>query len=192
MEIVQGDILKTDLVSLTQEKLTDLELVACANLPYNITSSAISTLLEAGCFKQITVMVQREVAQRICAVPGSKDYGAFSVYCQYHACPELLFDVPPESFIPAPKITSSVLQLRPIPAPEDIDDPNHFFRVVRAVFAQRRKTLLNGLTAGFSPELTRQQIQSAVSSCGLSPEIRGERLGIPEFSALSHALRNLG
>ena len=192
VEIIHGDILKTDLISLVREKLGGLDLVACANLPYNITSPAVSSLLEAGCFQTITVMVQREVARRICATPGSKDYGAFSLYCQYHACPELLFDVPPESFIPAPKVTSSVLQLRPCSAPEGVDDPDHFFKVVRAAFAQRRKTLLNGLTAGFSPDLSRQQIQSAISACGLSPDIRGERLGIPEFAALSHALRSLG
>ena len=90
-----------------------LKPLACANLPYNITTPVLTALIEAGCFQAITVMIQREVALRICAAPGSGDYGAFSVYCQYHTAPELLFDVPPECFIPAPKVTSSVIRLVP-------------------------------------------------------------------------------
>ena len=177
VEIVPGDILKTDLAALTAEKFPGLTPLACANLPYNITSPAI------------TVMIQREVALRICARPGTPDYGAFSVFCQYHTAPELLFEVPPSCFIPAPKVTSAVLRMTPRPAPAEVDDEAHFFRVVRAAFAQRRKTLANSLTSSLSGLYTKEDIQEAIRICGLAPDVRGERLGIPEFAALSKALR---
>ena len=183
VEIVPGDILKTDLAALTAEKFPGLTPLACANLPYNITSPAITALIQAGVFAAITVMIQREVALRICARPGTPDYGAFSVFCQYHTAPELLFEVSPSCFIPAPKVTSAVLRMTPRPAPAEVDDEAHFFRVVRAAFAQRRKTSsLSGL-------YTKEDIQEAIRICGLAPDVRGERLGIPEFAALSKALR---
>jgi len=191
-EVVPGDILKVDIPALVQEKFEGLDAIACANLPYNITTPAITALMEAGCFSAITVMIQREVARRICAAPGTADYGAFSLYCQYHANCELLFDVPPECFIPAPKVTSSVLRMVPRPAPAEVDDPDHFFKVVKAAFAQRRKTLLNGLTTAFGSKLSKQQLQEVIAACGLPADIRGERLGIPEFAALSKALREAG
>ena len=137
-------------------------------------------------------MIQREVALRICAAPGTADYGAFSVYCQYHANCELLFDVPNTCFIPAPKVTSSVLRMTPRPAPKEVDDPDHFFKVVKAAFAQRRKTLLNGLSGTFGSKLSKQQLQEIILSCGLPADIRGERLGIAEFAKLSSALRKAG
>ena len=189
VEIVPGDILKTDIAALAAEKFAGLDAIACANLPYNITTPAITALIEAGCFSAITVMIQREVARRICAAPGTADYGAFSLYCQYHAHCELLFDVPPECFIPAPKVTSSVLRLVPRPAPAEVEDPDFFFRVVRAAFAQRRKTLLNGLTAAFGSTLSKEALAGIITGCGLPENIRGERLGIPEFAALAKALR---
>jgi len=191
-EVVPGDILKVDIPALVQEKFEGLDAIACANLPYNITTPAITALMEAGCFSAITVMIQREVARRICAAPGTADYGAFSLYCQYHANCELLFDVPPECFIPAPKVTSSVLRMVPRPAPAEVDDPDHFFKVVKAAFAQRRKTLLNGLTTAFGSRLSKQQLQKVIAACGLPADIRGERLGIPEFAALSKSLREAG
>jgi len=192
VEIVSGDILKTNIPELVAEKFQGLTALACANLPYNITTPAITALLEAGCFEQITVMIQREVALRICAAPGTADYGAFSVYCQYHANCELLFDVPNTCFIPAPKVTSSVLRMTPRPAPKEVDDPDHFFKVVKAAFAQRRKTLLNGLSGPFGSKLSKQELQEVILSCGLPGDIRGERLGIPEFAKLSKALREAG
>ena len=142
-----------------------------------------------GVFAALTVMIQREVALRICARPGTPDYGAFSVFCQYHTAPELLFEVPPSCFIPAPKVTSAVLRMTPRPAPAEVDDEAHFFRVVRAAFAQRRKTLANSLTSSLSGLYTKEDIQEAIRICGLAPDVRGERLGIPEFAALSKALR---
>ena len=188
-EIVPGDILKTDIPALVGEKFSGLTAVACANLPYNITTPAITALIEAWCFASITVMIQREVARRICARPGTGDYGAFSVFCQYHTDPELLFDVPPDCFIPAPKVTSSVLRMVPRKPPEEVDDPEHFFRVVRAAFAQRRKTLVNGLYAAFGQQLTKEQLANILTGCGLPADVRGERLGIPEFAGISRKIR---
>ena len=191
-ELVPGDILKTNIPALVQEKFQGLTPLACANLPYNITSPAITALIEANCFQAITVMIQREVAQRICAKPGSADYGAFSVYCQYHTDPELLFEVPPTCFIPAPKVTSAVLHMVPKAKPECVDDEVHFFKVVKASFAQRRKQLINGLLSTFGGKLSREQLAQAIADCGLPADVRGERLGIEEFAALSKAIRAAG
>lgn len=190
-EIYPGDILKTDIPALVREKFSGLTPIACANLPYNITSPAITALIEADCFQTITVMIQREVARRICAAPGTSDYGAFSVFCQYHTTPEILFDVPPTCFIPAPKVTSSVLRMVPKAPPAEVDDPKHFFLVVRAAFAQRRKTLLNSLSSVLGGQYTKEQLASAIQACGLPDNIRGERLSIADFAALSKALRQL-
>ena len=186
-EVIWGDILKTDIPALTGEKFQGLTPIACANLPYNITTPAITALIQAGCFASITVMIQREVAKRICAAPGTADYGAFSVYCQYHTNPEYLFEVPPDCFIPAPKVTSAVVRMVPRPAPPEVDDPAHFFRVVKAAFALRRKTLLNSLSAGLGGQ--REEIAQAIAACGLPPDVRGERLSIPQFAQLSRRLR---
>ena len=191
-ELVSGDILKTDIPALVAEKFQSLTPLACANLPYNITSPAITALIEANCFQAITVMIQREVAQRICAKPGSSDYGAFSVYCQYHADCELLFEVPPTCFIPAPKVTSAVLRMVPRAKPAEVDDEAHFFKVVKASFAQRRKQLINGLLTTFGSKLSREQLAQVIADCGLPADVRGEKLGIPEFAALSKAIRAAG
>ena len=188
-QVCPGDILKTDIPGLVRERFAGLTPLACANLPYNITTPAITALIEAGCFASITVMIQREVARRICAAPGTADYGAFSVFCQYYTRPELLFDVPPECFLPAPKVTSSVLRMVPCPPPPEVDDEAHFFRVVRAAFAQRRKTLVNSLSAVLGTQLSKEELVSRVLSCGLPENIRGERLSISDFAALSKALR---
>ena len=190
-EVISGDILKTDISALVQEKLAGLEPIACANLPYNITTPAITALMEAGCFSAITVMIQREVAQRICAQPGGRDYGAFSVFCQYYTRPELLFEVPPECFIPAPKVTSAVVRMVSRSAPEEVDNPEHFFRVVRAAFALRRKTLLNSLAANLGGQHTKEELAQAIERCGFPSDIRGERLSILQFAQLSRVLRGL-
>ena len=189
VEIVSGDILKLDIRQMTRDMPWLSGFAACANLPYNITTPAITALIEAQCFFAITVMIQKEVAQRICAQPGSKDYGAFSVYCQYYTAPELLFEVPPDCFIPAPKVTSAVVRMVPRPAPAEVDDPDHFFRVVKAAFALRRKTLLNSLAANL--DRPREDILRALEACGVPPDTRGERLSIPQFAQLSKALRGL-
>ena len=188
VEIISGDILKMDIAALVDEKFRGLAPMACANLPYNITTPVLTALISSKKFSCITVMIQREVARRICALPGSSDYGAFSVYCQYHTNPELLFDVGPECFIPAPKVTSSVIRMAPLPSPpSEVRDEARFFRIVKAAFGQRRKTLLNALSAAL-PSLPKGDIKSAIISCGLPEDVRGERLGIPEFAALTEAL----
>ena len=193
VEVVPGDILKLDLPDLLDDKLKGLTPVVCANLPYNITTPVLTALLECGRFRSITVMIQREVARRICAAPGTADYGAFSLFCQYHASTELLFDVAPEAcFLPAPKVTSSVVRLVPRPAPAEVEDERFFFRVVRASFAQRRKTLLNGLSSAFGDRLSKEALRDILNTCGLPADVRGERLSIPEFARLASALARRG
>ena len=186
LELLFGDILKRDIPALVRDRFPNLRPKACANLPYYITSDILAALLEARCFETVTVMVQKEVAQRICAAPGAADYGAFSVFCQYHAQPEILFDVPPSCFIPQPKVTSSVLHLKVRgEPPAEVADEAFFFRVVRASFAQRRKTLVNGLSALGIPKA---QLIAAVAACGLPENVRGETLSIPQFAALAARL----
>lgn len=188
VEILFGDLLKTDLQALAAEKFEGLRPVVCANLPYNITSPVITAILETGCFETVTVMVQREVAKRMAAKPGTADYSAFSVLVQWYAETELLFDVPPHCFMPAPKVVSSVIRLQKRKAPPaQVEDEALFFRVVRAAFNQRRKTLVNALASGFG-ELTKEQITKAVTDCGFDERIRGEALSIPEFAAVAEAL----
>lgn len=185
LEILWEDVLKLDVRSLVGEKFAGLRPMACANLPYYITSPILSALLEAECFDSVTVMVQKEVAQRIAAAPGSADYGAFTVFCQYYAEPALLFDVPPHCFMPQPKVTSSVIQLKVRKErPWDIEDDRLFFRVVRASFAMRRKKLSNGLASGF-PELGKEGAAEVIAAAGLDANVRGETLGIPEFARLA-------
>ena len=189
VEILWGDVLKQNIPALVNEKLGSLRPMACANLPYYITSPILTALLEAECFEAVTVMVQKEVAQRIAAQPGTADYGAFSVFCQYYAQPELLFDVPPHCFLPQPKVTSAVVTLRVRQErPWDIDDPALFFRVVRASFAMRRKKLSNGLASGF-PELGKRGAEEVLSACGFDANVRGETLGITEFAAIARQIQ---
>lgn len=188
LALIFADILKQDIPALVREQLAGLRPMACANLPYYITSDILAALLEARCFQSVTVMVQKEVAQRICARPGSGAYGAFSVFCQYHAEPSILFDVPPSCFLPQPKVTSAVLHLQVRQAPVcPVRDEALFFRVVRASFVQRRKTLVNGLASGFG-QLSKAQLTEAVTACGFAPNVRGETLSIPEFAKLADFL----
>lgn len=188
LEILWGDVLKQDIPALVAEKFPGLRPMACANLPYYITSPILSALLEAECFEAVTVMVQKEVAQRIAAKPGSADYSAFTVFCQYYAEPELLFDVPAHCFLPQPKVTSAVVTLRVRKErPWQIDDAEVFFRTVRASFAMRRKKLSNGLASGF-PELGKTGAEEVLRSCGFPENVRGETLGIPEFAKIANAI----
>ena len=136
-------------------------------------------------------MIQKEVAQRIAAAPGTPDYGAFSVLCQYYAEPELLFEVPAHCFVPQPKVTSAVIQLRVRKErPWDIPDPELFFRVVRASFAMRRKKLSNGLASGF-PELGKTGAAEVIEAAGFDANVRGETLGIPEFARITNEISKL-
>lgn len=188
-QVIPGDVMKLDLAALAAEQFPGMAVKACANLPYNITTPVITKLLEAGCFQSITVMIQREVARRICAEPDSADRGAFSLFCQYHAQCELLFDVGPECFLPAPKVTSSVIRLIPRSQPPVDADPEALFRLVKAAFAQRRKTLLNALSAAYGSRLSKDELRQAILDCGLPETVRGERLSLEEFSHLANILQ---
>ena len=188
LELVWGDAMKLDLAALVREKFPGLRPMACANLPYYITTPVLTVLLEAKCFDRVTVMVQKEVAQRIAAAPGTADYGAFSIFCQYYAVPELLFEVGPNCFLPQPKVTSAVVSLQVRQErPWNILDEEIFFRAVRASFAMRRKKLSNGLAAGF-PKLGKAGAENVIAECGFDPAVRGEALGIPAFAALANAI----
>lgn len=188
LEIVWGDVLKLDIPALVSEKFPGLRPMACANLPYYITTPILSALLEADCFQSVTVMVQKEVAQRIAAAPGTADYGAFSVFCQYYTEPRLLFDVPASCFLPQPKVTSAVIQLtRRAEKPWAVDDEAVFFRAVRSSFAMRRKKLSNGLASGF-PELGKAGVEDVLKVCGFPENVRGETLGIPEFAQIANEI----
>ena len=188
LEIIWNDVLKLDVPALVKEKFDGLRPMACANLPYYITSPILTALLEAECFDSVTVMVQKEVAVRIAAKPGSADYSAFTVFCQYYAEPELLFDVPAHCFLPQPKVTSAVITLRTRKErPWEILDQNIFFRTVRASFAMRRKKLANGLASGF-PELGKNGAAEVIAACGFDDNVRGETLSIPEFAKIANEI----
>ena len=188
LEIIWNDIMKLDIPALVEGEFGGLRPMACANLPYYITSPILTALLEADCFESVTVMVQKEVAQRIAAAPGSADYSAFTVFCQYYAEPELLFDVPAHCFMPQPKVTSAVVQLKVRKErPWDILDEDIFFRTVRASFAMRRKKLSNGLVSGF-PELGKTGAAEVIEAAGFDANIRGETLGIPEFAKIANEI----
>ena len=188
LEILWDDVLNRDVAALVKEKFAGLRPMACANLPYYITSPILTALLEAECFESVTVMVQKEVAQRIAAKPGTADYSAFTVFCQYYAQPEILFDVPAGCFLPQPKVTSAVISLRVRKErPWDIADQETFFRVVRASFAMRRKKLSNGLASGF-PELGKEGAARVIESCGMDANVRGETLDIEGFAKIANMI----
>ena len=185
VSIIQGDILKQDIREMVDKYMPSLDYHVCANLPYNITTPAITAFIKSNIFRSITVMVQKEVALRICAKPGSKEYGAFTVYANYHTKPEILFDVPPECFLPRPKVTSSVVKMiirekRLLNA----KDEKLYFKVVRAAFGQRRKTLINTLFAVFNDTHSKEKITEIVTECGFDVHIRGEKLSTDEFMEL--------
>ena len=188
LEIIWNDVLKLDVPALIKEKFGSLRPMACANLPYYITSPILTALLEAECFDSVTVMVQKEVAQRIAAKPGSADYSAFTVFCQYYAEPELLFDVPAHCFLPQPKVTSAVIHLKVRKERNwGALDEDVFFRTVRASFAMRRKKLSNGLASGFS-ELGKAGAAEVIAAAGFDPNVRGETLSIPDFVKIANEI----
>ena len=186
--LIPGDILKLDVPALVDQHFQGLTPLVCANLPYNITTPVLRVLASCGRFEAMTVMIQREVVLRLAARPGTRDYGAFTVFMQYYSQPEILFDVPPDCFLPAPKVTSAVVRcrMRQTPAVSPACGQDFFFRTVRAAFAQRRKTLANSLASVFG--LGRERIAGAISACGLSPTVRGEVLGLEELANLADRL----
>lgn len=190
VELVFGDAVKMDLTALAAEKLEGFRPVVCANLPYNVTSPLLTALIGCGDFESLTVMIQREVARRLCAGPGTADYGAFGLFVQWHKEPELLFDVPPNCFVPQPKVTSSVIRMtRRAAPPAPVGDEELLFRVIRAAFNQRRKTLSNALSSGLG--LERGKLEEAIASCGLDVRVRGEALSLERFAALTDKISSL-
>ena len=188
LTLIFENVMKADLAALVHEHFPDLRPMACANLPYYITSPILTLLLESRLFSSVTVMVQKEVAQRICAAAGSSDYSAFSVFCNYYAQPQMLFDVSPDCFLPQPKVTSSVITLKTRPEPAcEILDETLFFKVVRASFAMRRKTLVNGLSAGFL-QFSKAELIEILEECGYDANIRGETLDIHGFAAIANTM----
>ena len=185
-KLVLNDVLKVNLKALLAEEFGDKPVAVCANLPYYITTPAITALMESGAFEHITVMVQKEVAERICAAPGTSAYSAFSIYVQYHAKAEILFDVPADCFVPRPKVDSAVLRLTPLAKPAvETRDEKLFFALVRAAFNMRRKTLVNALGPVLASEMSKDEIVSLVEAAGLDARIRGERLSLADYAKLA-------
>ena len=180
VEFLYGDILKQDIPALIRSRFGEERTVVCANIPYNITSPLLTALLKAGCFGAVTVMIQREVARRICAWPGTAEYGAFSLLAEWYAESEILFDVPPDCFYPRPKVTSSVIRLTPRSAPPyPVSDEGLLFRVIRGAFNQRRKTLANALSSALGTD--RSAVTDILGRCGIDPTLRGETLPLEAF-----------
>ena len=192
VKVVLGDVLKTDLRALIAEEFPGLRVAVCANLPYYITSPILMKLLEERLpIENITVMVQKEAAQRLTAAPGSRDSGAISYAVAYYAQPALLFTVQPGSFYPAPKVTSAVIRLDVRPAPAvAVADEAGYFRLVRAAFCQRRKTAANAISAGL--HLPKEQVLAAITAAGLDPRIRPEALALADFAKLQEQLAERG
>ena len=187
VEVLFGDILKQDIPALVEESFPGLRPVVCANLPYNVTTPVLTALIRPGCFETITVMIQREVARRICAPAGSPDYGAFGIFVQWHMETELLFEVPPNCFVPQPKVTSAVIRLKKREKPPvETRNEKLLFAVVRAAFNQRRKTLANGLCSGLA--LSREQAETAIRNAGFDTRIRGEILDVVGFAKITDEL----
>lgn len=187
-EVILGDVMKTDLQKIVQEDFQGLRPAVCANLPYNITSPVLTRLIQSELFDSITVMIQREVARRICAQAGEADYSAFGVMVQWYMDAEILFDVSPGCFIPQPKVTSSVIRLkRRQERPVHVKDEKLMFALVRAAFNQRRKTLVNAVSSGVN-EVSREAVEQALQMCGLDARVRGEALSIADFARIADCL----
>ncbi len=188
VKIINADVLKTDLKKLIEEEFAGMKVAVCANLPYYITSPVIMYLLESRLdIESLTVMVQKEAAQRLCAAVGSRDAGAVTVAVDYYSNANKVFDVSAGSFMPAPKVDSSVIRLdvRKQP-PVELKDEKLFFRMVKAVFAQRRKTASNSISAGMS--LSKPVILEAIANAGYGENVRAESFTLDELAALSNEI----
>ncbi len=191
VSIVNQDILKMDLKEIAEKENDGKRIKVVANLPYYITTPIIMELFESRMpLESVTVMVQKEVADRMQAEPGTKEYGALSLAVQYYAEAEIVANVPPNSFLPRPKVGSAVIRLTCHKEnPVQVKDERFLFRIIRASFNQRRKTLQNGLANDPSLSVSKEQVAEALESMGLSATIRGERLSLQEFAALSNLLK---
>lgn len=185
--LLEGDAMALDFRDVVQRYFSGLRPILCANLPYNITTPVLTKCVESRCFDSLTVLIQKEVAQRICAQAGTSAYGAFTVLMQYYTDPQLLFTVPASCFLPAPKVTSAVIHcpVRQVP-PVDVVSEAALWRTVKAAFALRRKTLVNSLQTGY--QLPKEQLTEIVTGCGLAPTVRGECLTLEDFARLTNAL----
>ena len=189
LEIIEADAMNVDFVALVREKFPGDKVSVCANLPYYITSPVIMRLLDAsGVFESIVVMIQKEVADRLCSAPGTAGLGAITVAVDYKAEAKKCFTVSAGNFIPPPKVTSAVVRMKirenPPVSPVSVDN---MFALIRAAFAQRRKTFSNAVRA-VSSKYSKEEIESALVSLGLPADVRGERLGLSEYAALSDIL----
>lgn len=189
VKVVLQDVLKTDLKALAAQEFPGMKVVVCANLPYYITSPIIMKLLEDKLpIDNITVMVQKEAAERLAALPGTRESGAVSCAVRYFAQPRMMFSVQAGSFYPAPKVTSAVVRMdiRPTPA-VSVPDEKAYFALVRAAFGQRRKTAANSIAAGLG--IPRPQVTAALEAAGLDTRVRPEQLTLEDFAAVDAALR---
>ena len=190
VSVINNDILKTDIKKIADEKNGGKPVKVVANLPYYITTPIIMGLFEKNVpVDSITVMVQKEVADRMQVGPGTKDYGALSLAVQYYAKPEIVANVPPNCFMPRPKVGSAVIRLdRYEEPPVQVKDEKLMFRIIRASFNQRRKTLANGLKNSPELDFTKEQIEAAIGHLGRGASIRGEALTLEEFAELANYL----
>ncbi len=190
VQIINEDVLKVDLTELSKKENGGRPIKVVANLPYYITTPIIMGLFENHVpLKSITVMVQKEVADRMQVGPGTKDYGALSLAVQYYARPYIVANVPPNCFMPRPKVGSAVIRLeRHETPPVQVEDEKLMFRIIRASFNQRRKTLANGLKNSPELDFSREEIEAAIESLGKGASVRGEALTLEEFAALSNLL----
>lgn len=188
--VINGDILKLDIQKIVEERNGGEAIKVVANLPYYITTPIIMGLFESHVpLKSITIMVQKEVADRMQVGPGSKDYGALSLAVQYYAKPEIVANVPPNCFIPRPNVGSAVIRLTKYETPPvQVRDEKKMFSLIRASFNQRRKTLVNGLCNAADLHLSREQVTGALEEMNLPPVIRGEALTMEQFAELSNLL----
>mgnify|MGYP000798194086 FL=1 len=186
--VINQDILKLDIPALAKEKNDGKPIKVVANLPYYITTPIIMGLFESHVpIDSITIMVQKEVADRMQVGPGTKDYGALSLAVQYYAKPEIVANVPPNCFMPRPKVGSAVIRLtRHEQCPVEVEDEKFMFRVIRASFNQRRKTLQNGLNNSPEISFSKEEITKAIESLGVSPSVRGEALSLEQFAQLAN------
>ena len=193
VEVIHEDILKVDIQELAQRKNQGRPIKVVANLPYYITTPIIMGLFESHVpIASITIMVQKEVADRMQAGPGSKDYGALSLAVQFYAKPEIVANVPPNCFMPRPNVGSAVIRLtRHETVPVDVSDEKLMFRIIRASFNQRRKTLANGLNNAPDISLSKEQIQESITALGVPVNIRGEALTLEQFAKLSNIMHSI-
>lgn len=189
--LVKGDAMAVDFPALIAQHFGGLRPLLCANLPYNITTPVLEKCIFSRCFDSITVLIQKEAAERICAKAGSPDYSVFSLQMQYYTDPQIMFEVEPECFFPAPKVTSAVLHcpVRKTP-PVEVVSEQALWRTVKGGFALRRKTLANSLQSAYP--YSKEQLTEVIVSCGLSPTVRGEKLTLEDYARLTNALAALG